>query len=165
MTLSYLGAYGGRVEANSKSSAETAQWDQRKILALFVHEDGRNLVPTANYLWDLMISETPSMVTHLEGDEAASVFHRMRKIAEENGKPLFEELVRRHQDRMAEEREKAAYSFESRRRAIHNLGLPEVRDYRLSKLELEAGGFHREMEKREQVQPDLTPLIIVHVQG
>ncbi len=146
-------------------SLETAQWDQRKILALFVHEDGRNLVPTANYLWDLMISETPSMVTHLEGNEAASVFHRMRKIAEKNGKPLFEDLVRRHQDRMAEEREKAAYSFESRRRAIDNLGLPEVRDYRLSKLELEAGEFHREMKKREQVQPDLTPLIIVHVQG
>ncbi len=146
-------------------SLETAKWDQRKFLALFVHEDGRNLIPTANYLWDLMISESPTMVTHLEGDEAASVFHRLRTIAEENGKPLFEELVRRHQDRMAEEREKAKYSFASRRKLIHKLGLPEVRAYRHSKLELEARQFHTEMEKREQVQPDLTPLIIVHVQG
>lgn len=146
-------------------SLETAKWDQRKILALFVHEDGRNLIPTANYLWDLMISETPTMYTHLEGDEAVSVFHRLRQIAEENGKPLFEELVRRHRDRMAEEKEKAQYSFESRRKAIHKLGLPEVRAYRLSKLELEARQFHMEMEKREQIQPDLTPLIIVHVQG
>jgi len=146
-------------------SLETAKWDQRKILALFVHEDGRNLIPTANYLWDLMISETPKIYTHLEGDEATSVFGRLRKIAEENGKPLFEELAHRHQDQMAEEKEKAQYSFESRRTAIHKLGLPEVRAYRLSKLELEARQFYAEIEQRQQVQPDLTPLIMVHMQG
>ena len=145
-------------------SLQTAQWNQQKILALFIHKDGRNLIPTANYIWDLMISEPPALVTHLEGDEATAVFHRLRQTAEENGKPLFEELVRRHQDRMAEEREKAEYAFESRRRAIHKLGLPEVRAYRLSKLEQEAARFFSEMKKSEQVQPDLTPLIIVHVQ-
>jgi len=143
----------------------TAKWNQRKILPLFVHEDGRNLIPTANYLWDLMISETPTPYTHLEGDEAATVFHRMRQIAEKNRKPLFEELVHGHRDHVAEEKEKARYSFESKRKAIHKLGLPEVRAHRLSKLELEAGAFHMEMEKREQAQPDLTPLIMVHVQG
>jgi len=146
-------------------SLQTAQWNQQKILALFVHEDGRNLIPTANYIWDLMISETPALVTHLEGGEATAVFHRLRQTAEENGRPLFEELVRRHQDRMAEEKEKAEYAFESRRKAIHKLGLPEVRAYRLSKLEQEAARFFTEMKKSEQVQPDLTPLIIVHVQG
>lgn len=146
-------------------SLRTSDWDQRQCLALFVHDDGRNLIPTANYLWDLMISEIPSIYTFLEGYELESVFDRLRKHAEESGKPIFEELVRKHQDRFTEEREKTQYSFKSRRRAINRLGLSEVRAYRLAKLELEAKQFHLEMEKKEWIQPELKPLIIVHVQG
>jgi hypothetical protein len=146
-------------------SLRTTDWNQRKSLALFVHDDGRNLIPTANYLWDLMISEAPAVYTFLEGYELESVFDRLRKYAEESGKPIFEELVRKHQDRIAEEREKTQYSFKSRRRAINRLGLPEVRTYRLAKLELESKQFHMEMQKKERIQPELKPLIIVHVQG
>ncbi|MFH2001273.1 MAG: helicase-related protein, partial [Planctomycetota bacterium] len=118
-------------------SLRAADWNQRKSLTLFVHDDGRNLIPTANYLWDLMISETPAIFTFLEGDELESIFDRLWEYAEENGKPIFEELVRKHQDRIIEEREKTQYSFKSRRRAINRLGLPEVKAYRLAKLELE----------------------------
>ncbi len=146
-------------------SLRTTDWDQRKTLALFVHDDGRNLIPTANYLWDLMISETPSIYTFLEGYELEAVFDRLRKCAEESGKPIFEDLVRKHQDRITEEREKSQYSFNSRRSVINRLGLSEVRAYRLAKLELEAKQVHLEMEKKERIQPELKPLIIVHVQG
>ncbi|MDP2645951.1 MAG: helicase-related protein [Desulfobacterales bacterium] len=146
-------------------SLRAADWEQRKCLPLFIHDDGRNLIPTANYLWDLMISETPAIYTFLEGGELETVFDRLRKYAEESGKPIFEELVRKHQDRLAEEREKTQYSFKSRRSAINRLGLAEVRAYRLSKLELEAKQFHLEMQKKEQIDPELKPLIIVHVQG
>lgn len=145
-------------------SLKTADWDQRKSMALFVHDDGRNLVPTANHLWDLLISETPAIYTFLEGSESESVFDRLRKRAEESGKPIFEELVRKHQDRITEEREKAQYSFESRRKAINRLGLSEVRAYRLEKLEFEAKQFFKEIEKREQIEPELKPLIVMHVQ-
>jgi hypothetical protein len=146
-------------------SLRAADWDQRKSLALFVHDDDRNLIPTANYLWDLMISETPAIFTFLEGDELESIFDRLWEYAEENGKPIFEELVRKHQDRIIEEREKTQYSFKSRRRAINRLGLPEVKAYRLAKLELENKQLHIEMEKKEHIEPELKPLIIVHVQG
>jgi ERCC4-related helicase len=146
-------------------SLRTTDWNQRKSLALFVHDDGRNLIPTANYLWDLMISETPAIYTYLEGYELESVFDRLWKSAEENGKPIVEELVRKHQDCIIEERGKTQYSYESRRRAINRLGLPEVRTYRLSKLELEAKQLHMEMQKKELIEPELKPLIIVHVQG
>jgi len=112
-----------------------------------------------------MISETPSIYTFLEGYELESVFDRLRKSAEENGKPIFEELVRKHQDCIIEERGKTQYSFKSRRRSINRLGLPEVRAYRLAKLELENKQFHIEMEKKEHIEPELKPLIIVHVQG
>ena len=144
---------------------QRSDWDQRKSLALFVHDDGRNLIPTANHLWDLMISEKPSIYTFLDGYESESVFDRLRKFAEESGKPIFEGLVRKHQDRITEEREKTQYSVKSRRKAINRLGLPEVRAYRLAKLELEAKQFHLEMQKKERLQPELKPLIIVHVQG
>jgi len=146
-------------------SLRTADCDQRKSLALFVHDDDRNLIPTANYLWDLMISETPAIYTFLDGYELESVFDRLRKYAEESGKPIFEGLIRKHQNRIAEEREKTQYSFKSRRSAINRLGLPEVRAYRLAKLELEAKQFYMEMEKKERIEPELKPLIIVHVQG
>lgn len=145
-------------------SLKTADWDQRKSLPLFVHDDGRNLVPTANHLWDLLISETPVIYTFLEGSESESVFDRLRKRAEESGKPIFEELVRKHQDRITEEREKARYSFDSRRKAINRLGLSEVRAYRLEKVEFEAKQFFKEIEKREQIEPELKPLIVMHVQ-
>ena len=144
---------------------QSAQWNQQKALALFVHEDGRTLIPTANYIWDLMVSETPAVYSHLEGADAEAVFEKMRRSAEESGRALFEDLARRHQEWVGEERDRTRYSFEARKRAISRLRLPEVRTHRLTRLELEMRAAHAELEKADQIQPDLIPLIIVHVQG
>ena len=63
------------------------------------------------------------------------------------------------------EREKAEYAFAARRRAIARIGLPQVRDYRLSLLEQEEMALLQELDQKAQVLPEMVPLIVLRVEG
>jgi len=146
-------------------SVLTSKGNQQKTMPLFVHEDGRILPPTANYIWDFIISEQPVILNCLDSNGSEMVFDRLWQIAEEKGKAIYDELLQIHHERLSKEQEKATYAFESRRKAINNLGLPEVKAYRLAKLDLEAKNFREEIENQYNVQPEMIPLIMTHVQG
>lgn len=63
------------------------------------------------------------------------------------------------------ESEKAAYAFAVRRQHIERLGLPEVRHYRLQQLIQEEAAFQAQWAEKSQTQPELTPLLILRVEG
>jgi len=60
--------------------------------------------------------------------------------------------------------EARASAFSARRRAIERIGLPHVRNHRLSLLEQEEERFHEQLERRAQILPEMTPLLLVRVE-
>ncbi|HXL04615.1 MAG TPA: hypothetical protein PLH34_07430 [Bacillota bacterium] len=80
------------------------------------------------------------------------------------GRTTYDELLGVHQDRISKEREKGAYSFNARRRAIERIGLPTVRNYRLRQLEQEKQEWEKMMEQKAQISPDVIPLVIVRIE-
>jgi hypothetical protein len=137
-----------------------------KIIPIFHLDDGRNLMPTARHIWDALLEDQPE-VQYLKAktdSEVEAVFHRLRAEAERQGEDAFRELQSRHQQRLKREQEKGAYAFQVRREALNRLGLPEVRQHRLKRLDEEERAWAAELRKREQILPELHPIIILRVE-
>jgi len=47
-------------------SISTADWNRRRIMPLFLADDGRVLVPTARHIWDQLLTTAPAIVRHLD---------------------------------------------------------------------------------------------------
>ena len=141
-------------------------WNRQRVIPLFLHDDGRCLLPTARYIWEQLLSGTGGELRgYLKGTEAIGAYERLREAIEKQGRAVYEELVRVHREFLNREREKGTYAFEARRKAMMRLGLPAVRAYRLAKLEEEENEWREQLEKKAEVVPEVVPLLVVRVRG
>src|SRR5690606_22179716 len=100
----------------------------------------------------------------VSGAEAEAVFRRLRSEAERQGRSAFEELHARHRRRLRREQEKGRYAFQVRRDALARIGLPEVRQHRLRRLEEEERAWAAELSRRERILPELQPVVVLRVE-
>jgi len=138
-----------------------------KIIPIFHHDDGRNLVPTARHIWDALMEDRPEVeqIGTKTGTEVEAVFRCLRAEAERQGEDAFHDLHSRHQQRLKRETEKGNYAFQARREALGRLGLPEVRQHRLKRLDEEERTWAAELRKREHILPELQPIILLRVEA
>jgi len=146
-------------------SISTADWNRRRIMPLFLADDGRVFAPTARHIWDQLLTTPPTILRHLDIETSHQAFERLLEAAERQGKTIYDELVQAHRERLVREREKGEYAFAARRRAIERIGLPQVRNHRLSLLEQEEERFHEQLERRTRILPEMAPLLLVRVEG
>ncbi|HOV87752.1 MAG TPA: helicase-related protein, partial [Syntrophobacteraceae bacterium] len=146
-------------------SISTVDWNRRRIMPLFLADDGRVFAPTARHIWDQLVTTPPTILRHLDIETSHQAFDQLRGAAERQGKTIYDELVQAHRERLAREREKGEYAFAARRRAIERIGLPQVRNHRLSLLEQEEERFREQLERRAQILPEMAPLLLVRVEG
>ena len=153
----------------------TTEWNQHRVMPLFRHEDGRVLAPTARFVWEQMISDVPAKGSaqagppagggHLEGDAALEAFELVEASAREHGQQIYQELLQAHRARLRLERVKGEYAFTARRRAVERIGLPAVRDHRLTQLANKEGSWREALERKAETSPELVPLLVVRVEG
>lgn len=134
-------------------------------MPIFLHDDGRILGPTARHLWDRMLAENELKVEQPAGPTAAEAFAAVKKAAESQGKATYEDLTRQHRARMERERQKGEFAFQSRRRAVNRIGLPAVRARRMAELEAEERTWRDELGRRDHVEPEMVPILVVRVLG
>lgn len=137
-----------------------------RVLPLFCHDDGRTLVPTARALWDKCLQPDVQIVQRgmLDGTRTAQVFAHLRGEAEQHGESLFQQLSTHHQDHIRHEWEKGRYAFQVRREALHRIGLPEVRQFRLRRLDEEERAWAADLRRQERILPELQPIIVLRVE-
>lgn len=123
------------------------------------------LVPTARHLWDRLLTTQPVILRHLDAESSHQAFERVRNAAEQHGKTIYDELVHLHRERLTRERERGEFAFAARRKAIERIGLPEVRNHRLSLLKQEEQRFREQLKLKAQIIPDMVPLLLVRVEG
>ena len=136
-----------------------------RIMPLFVADSGRVFTLTSRHIWDQLLTTLPTILRYLDVETSRQAFEQLRKVAEEQGKASYNELVQAHRERLAREREKGEYAFAARRRAIQRVGLPQVRNHRLRLLTQEKEQFREQLERRAQVLPDMAPVLLVRVEG
>ena len=143
----------------------TPEWKQHRIMPLFRHEDGRVLSPTARFVWEEMMADPPAAGGHLENDAALEAFRLVEISARQHGQQIYEELVQIHQARVGVEREKGERAFAARRRTVGCIGLPAVRDQRLTQLDLEERSWREALDRKAETSPELVPLLLVRAEG
>ncbi len=101
----------------------------------------------------------------VDGGASNEIFEQLRTDAEKHGENLFRELHTKHQDGIHHEREKGRYAFHVRRQALNRIGLPEVRQFRIRKLDEEEREWQTALQQREHVFPELQPVCLLYVEG
>ena len=146
-------------------SIHTDDWSRQRIMPLFIHDDGRVLLPAARHIWDQMLIITPDIDGFIRIGETLLVYAKAMEEAEIHGKLFYDELVQTNRNRLVREREKGEFAFASRRRAVERIGLPSVRNYRLTQLEQEEKTWRDNLKKRDHTIPEMAPLILIRIEG
>jgi superfamily II DNA or RNA helicase len=143
----------------------TMEWNRRRIMPLFLADNGMVYMPTARHVWDQLLAASTEVRSVLETSVSQAAFEKLQRAAEEHGKPIYEALVQEHRARIAREREKANYAFAARRKTVERIGLPQVRNYRLNLLTQEEKAFQEELDRKAHAFPEMVPLLIIRVEG
>lgn len=139
--------------------------NRQRYLSVFRQDDGTALRPTAQRVWD----DVMSAGFKLEADSARSLddteLDDLRAIAIKEGEDIFKDFVRQHRARLEREEQNALHSFAVRRNLINRIGLPEVRNYRLSRLDQEEREWRVEFDRRGEINPEVVPVLVIFVRG
>jgi superfamily II DNA or RNA helicase len=144
-------------------SIVTQDRQKRRMMPLFVHDDGRMLAPTARFLWDQLCLEPWRAEAAPAEPLSESASRATEALAREHCRDLYLEMRQKHMAQLQLEKQKAEYSFRSRRKMLQAIGLPEVRDYRLRQLAQEEARCAEDFKRQSLVQPQLTPLLVLHI--
>jgi superfamily II DNA or RNA helicase len=143
----------------------TMEWNRRRIMPLFLADNGMVYMPTARHVWDQLLAASTQVRSILDAAVSQAAFAKLQNAAEEHGKPIYEALVQEHRVRIAREREKANYAFAARRRTVERIGLPQVRNYRLNLLAQEERSFQEQLDQKAHAYPEMVPLLVIRVEG
>jgi superfamily II DNA or RNA helicase len=143
----------------------TMEWNRRRIMPLFLADNGMVYMPTARHVWDQLLAASIHVRSVMEASVSQAVFEKLQNAAEEHGKPIYEVLMQEHRGRIAREREKADYAFAARRRTVERIGLPQVRNYRLNLLAQEERSFQEQLDQKAHAYPEMVPLLVIRVEG
>jgi hypothetical protein len=141
------------------------EWNRRRIMPLFLADNGMVYMPTARHVWDQLLAASTQVQSVLDTEVSHAAFVKLQNAAEEHGKPIYEALVQEHRGRIAREREKANYAFAARRRTVERIGLPQVRNYRLNLLAQEERSFQEQLDQKAHAYPEMVPLLVIRVEG
>ncbi|WP_420239629.1 DEAD/DEAH box helicase [Telmatobacter bradus] len=141
------------------------EWNRRKIMPLFLADNGMVYMQTARHVWDQLLATDVRVLSVQDSQDSQTAFVRLQNAAEEQGKPIYEELVREHRVLIAREREKANYAFSARRKTVRRIGLVEVRNYRMNQLAQEELNLHKQLDQKAYAFPEMVPLLVIRVDG
>ena len=136
---------------------------RRGYVSVFLSEEGKLFLPTARHIWDALQTAEAQVQATLGQDESIIAHERLQEAAEQAGQELFDELQQAHLASVAREEERGIVSFASRRKAIERVGLPEVRQFRLSRCDADESEWRRELQSARQIVPEIRPLLMLRI--
>lgn len=136
---------------------------RRGYVSVFLSEEGKLFLPTARHIWDALQTAEAQVQTILGQDESIIAHERLQEAAEQAGQELFDALQQAHLASVAREEERGVVSFASRRKAIERVGLPEVRQFRLSRCDADESEWRHELQSARQIVPEIRPLLMLRI--
>ena len=136
---------------------------RRGYISVFLSEEGKLFLPTARHIWDALQTAEAEMQATLGQDESITAHDRLQEAAEQAGQEMFDALQQAHLASVAREEERGIVSFASRRKAIERVGLPEVRQFRLSRCDADESEWRHELQSARQSVPEIRPLLMLRI--
>ena len=139
--------------------------NRKRFLPIFATDHGRTFLPSAQRIWDLLLTETVTVEPAADVEGALAGFELSQAAAKAQGERVFSELFSAHRAGLAEERERATYAFGARKATLSRIGLPAVRAYRRKQLEAEHDERMATLKEAEGCLPELSPLLMLRIGG
>ena len=136
---------------------------RRGYVSVFLSEEGKLFLPTARHIWDALQTAEVQVQATLGQEESVTAHERLQLAAEQAGQELFDTLQQAHLASVAREEERGMVSFASRRKAIERIGLPEVRQFRLSRCDADESEWRHELISARQIVPEIRPLLMLRI--
>jgi SNF2 family DNA or RNA helicase len=136
---------------------------RRGYVAVFLSEEGKLFLPTARHIWDALQTVEAEVQATLDQDESVAAHERLQIAAEQAGQELFDALQQAHLASVAREEERGIISFAARRKAIERVGLPDVRQFRLSRCDADESEWRHELQSARQIVPEIRPLLMLRI--
>lgn len=136
---------------------------RRGYVSVFLSEEGKLFLPTARHIWDALQTAEVRIQSTLGQDDSMKAYQCLHEAAEHAGQELFNSLQHAHLASVAHEEERGITSFASRRKAIERVGLPEVRQFRLSRCDADEGEWRQELQAAKQIVPEIRPLLMLRM--
>ncbi|ADJ27042.1 DEAD/DEAH box helicase [Nitrosococcus watsonii] len=136
---------------------------RRGYVSVFLSEEGKLFLPTARHIWDALHTAEAQVQATLGQDESITAHESLQIAAEQAGQELFDALQQAHLASVAREEERGVVSFASRRKAIERVGLPEVRQFRLSRCNADESEWRHELQSARQIVPEIRSLLMLRI--
>ena len=136
---------------------------RRSYLPVFMSNEGKLFMPTARHIWDQLLTGEFCIESMKNSRESIGAGEKLFPVAEQAGKEFFDAMQKNHLVAVAREEERGMIAFDSRRKAIDRLGLPEVRQYRLARLDEDELEWRSELKSARQIVPEMRPLLILSI--
>jgi len=160
----YWGLYEITSSINSNNTKQIRIPFKRKgYQCVFVNNNGKTFLPTARFIWDQLLTIDPKVIQMLSREKTISCYETLFNAVTAAGQEVFNKLKASHEKALHQEEQRGNTSFASRRKSIYKLGLPEVRQYRLNKLEKDILQWQKELKTARDIIPDIRPLLLLYV--
>jgi superfamily II DNA or RNA helicase len=136
---------------------------RRGYVSVFLSDEGKLFLPTARHIWDALQTAEAEVQATLGQEESITAHERLQDAAEQTGQEMFDALQQAHLASVAREEERGLVSFASRRKTIERVGLPEVRQFRLSRCDADEAEWRHELQSARQIVPEIRPLLMLRI--
>ena len=126
-------------------------------------EEGKLLLATARHIWDTLQTAEAQVQATLGQDESIAAYARLQEAAEHAGQELFDALQQARLAAVTREEERGIVSFASCRKAIEQVGLSEVRQFRMSRCDADESEWRHELQSARHIVPEIRPLLILRI--
>ena len=120
-------------------------------------------MPTARHIWDQLLTDDLRIDSLRDSNESIAAGEKLLSAAEQAGQEIFETMQDAHFAAVTREEERGIIAFASRRKAIDRLGLPEVRQFRLARLDEDESQWRGELKSARQIVPEIRPLLMLNI--
>ena len=136
---------------------------RRSYLPVFMSNEGKLFMPTARHIWDQLLTNELCIESMKDSSESIAAGEKLLSAAEQAGQEIFDTMQEAHFAAVAREEERGMIAFASRRKAIDRLGLPEVRQFRLARLDEDESQWRSELKSARQIVPEMRPLVMLKI--
>jgi len=140
-------------------------FQRKKYFSLFVSDNDEMFLPTASYIWDLLQSQIPLVTSRMNERQSLTFYNKLFESAQIIGEQHYNSLLKDHEKQVSEEVRRGQIYFDAKLSSINQLGLDEVREYRIKKFKEEKKEWEESIDNLKNVVPDINPIILLKVNG
>lgn len=139
-----------------------------QYMPVYIKPNGQYYATASQRVWDAVCSKEFEILSQglaVESSLRQSIYAIMHKVAQKEGKAIFESMLTANQTDLDNQFEKGEYSFNARKKAVERIGLLEVRQFRLRQLSSEYALWLQDIDKKRRVIPDIVLHTIIEIKG